>query len=69
MDSLKKFNDILEDDFDIYLYGNGKRGEMLFKYLYLMKYKVLGYIVSKEYYDAKTDIFLLEDICNLKKIF
>lgn len=66
-DSLKELNDILRNNYNIYIYGRGKRSEILSNYFNLISQTVVGYIVSPEYYCNQEDTYVIQEILNSKE--
>ncbi len=61
--SVLDLNKILGDSVHIYIYGDGKRGELLKKYLGILNHKLEGFIVSEEFFQRNNcEHILLEEI-------
>lgn len=65
VDSLKELNEMACTG-NIYIFGNGKRGENLFKYFSLTNREVLGYVVSEAFYKNQSRTYMLKDILGQK---
>ena len=60
--SLHEFHNILNQYEKFYIYGAGKRGNILEQYMKFENKKTYGYIVSSEFYNAAEKEYLLSDI-------